>query len=197
MVKIILIDADGVVIKKHGYFSERYLKDHGSSLNINDILIFFKNEYRQAARGKADLKDLLNGRLSKWGWKGTVDDFLAYWFCGERDTDDNLLESINTLRKQGIKVYLVSDNEKYRAEYLMENVGLKNKFDGAFFSCDLGFTKEDPEFFKMLTEKLHINPQEIVYWDDDIKNINSARELGIIGEVYTTYEEFKEKLKTL
>ena len=78
MIKAVLLDADGVVIKKHGYFSDRYKKDFGKSLNDNVITNFFKNEYKQTAIGKSDLKELLKKRLNDWGWKETVDELLTY-----------------------------------------------------------------------------------------------------------------------
>ena len=193
MGKGMLLDADGVVIRpRNKYFSETYSEDYG--VPIDDIIPFFKGEYKQAAVGKVDIKDVLPPYLSKWGWKGTVDEFLKYWFENERDIDEKVIEFVGDLRHRGVKVYLVSDNEKYRAGYLMEDVGLKDKFDGAFFSCDVGHTKSDPEFFQKIIKTLKIKPQEMEYWDDDPKNIEVAKGVGIQGNVYTSFEEFKEEV---
>ena len=73
----------------------------------------------------------------------------------------------------------------------MEDVGLKDKFDGAFFSSDLGVTKSDPQFFKLVSEKLQVAPQEIDYWDDDKKNVDIANGTGVNGHSYTNFEEFQ------
>jgi putative hydrolase of the HAD superfamily len=184
MIKAVLLDADGVVIKNHDYFSNRYKKDFGKSLNDDVITNFFNNEYKQTAIGKADLKQLLKERLNEWEWEGTVDELLKYWFEGEREVDKEVLDIANKLREKGIKVYLASDNEKYRAEYLLNKVGLKDKFDETFFSCFLGYTKSGTEFFKAIVKKLNLNPDEIVYFDDDLKNVNVAKKVGIKALVY-------------
>ena len=151
MSKIILLDLDGIVIRpRHKYFSERYSEDHG--VPLIDIIPFFKGEYKKAARGETTIKEVLPAYLSKWGWKGSVEEFLSYWFKSERTLDENVLEVVRSLREKENKIYLVSDNEAERGKYVMEKIGLKNEFDGAFFSYDLGFTKGEPEFFQKVIE---------------------------------------------
>ncbi|OGM25754.1 hypothetical protein A3D00_02615 [Candidatus Woesebacteria bacterium RIFCSPHIGHO2_02_FULL_38_9] len=190
MSKILLLDADGVVIRpRNKYFSETYSQDYG--VPFEEILPFFKGDYKRAAIGEVDIKEVLLPYLTKWGWKGTVDEFLKYWFENERDTDEKVLGLVTNLRQRGVKIYLASDNEANRAKYLMEDVGLKDKFDGAFFSSDLGVTKSDPQFFKLVSEKLQVAPQEIDYWDDDKKNVDIANGTGVNGHSYTNFEEFQ------
>ena len=91
-------------------------------------------------------------------------------------------------------VCLASDNERNRAQYLMEEVNSRDEFDEAFFSCDLGVTKSDPRFFEMVAKKLEVEPEQIEYWDDDPKNVEVARKVGIDGNVYTDFEDFRDKV---
>ena len=195
MSKIILLDLDGIVIRpRHKYFSVRYSEDHG--VPLKDILPFFKGEYKKAARGETTIKEVLPAYLSKWRWKGSVEEFLNYWFDSERTLDENVLGVVRDLRNMGNKIYLVSDNEVERGKYIMEKLGLKNEFDGGFFSFDLGYTKGEPEFFQKVLNKLNLKPQDLEYWDDDPKNVEVAKEVGINAKVYNSYEEFKEKLSS-
>ena len=188
---ILLLDLDGIVIRpRHKYFSEKFSEEY--NVPIATILPFFKEDYKKAATGKADVKSLLSPYMQKWGWEKSVDDFLDYWFEGERDLDEQILKTIKDLRGKGVKVYLVSDNESRRAKYLMDEVGLNKHFDGAFFSCDMGVTKSDPEFFRKVIEKLNTDPLEIVYWDDDPKNVDVAKGTGINAMLYTTFKNFNE-----
>ena len=110
MSKEILLDADGVVIRpRHKYFSEKFSEEHGVS--FDDIIPFFKGEYKQAAIGEVDIREVLPPYLEKWGWEGSIDDFLQYWFEGERDVDENVLAVVRDLRSKGTRVHLASDNE--------------------------------------------------------------------------------------
>ncbi|KKQ98538.1 MAG: HAD-superfamily hydrolase, subfamily IA, variant 3 [Candidatus Woesebacteria bacterium GW2011_GWB1_39_12] len=74
MSKFLLLDADGVVIRpRNKYFSETYSQDY--DVPIEEILPFFKGDYKKAAIGEVDIKEVLPPYLTKWGWKGAVDEF--------------------------------------------------------------------------------------------------------------------------
>lgn len=173
-------------------FSKKFSEDYG--IPNDDILPFFKSGYKQSAIGQVDIREVLPPYLEKWGWKGTVDEFLQYWYEGERDVDERVLVAVRSLREGGARVYLASDNEAGRAKYLMEEVRLQDDFDGGFFSSDLGVTKSKPEFFEKVAESLQVEPNQIEYWDDDPKNVEVACSLGIEGHVYLVFEEFKSKI---
>ena len=192
MSKNILLDIDGVVILRHKYFSEKFSEEYG--IPNEKIMPFFKGDYKKAAIGKVDIRDVLLSYLKKWSWTRSVDDFLNYWYESERDVDERVVKIVKELREKGTKVYLVSDNEAGRAKYLMEKVGLGDEFDGGFFSSDLGVTKSNPQFFEKVIEKLEVQPEEIDYWDDDLKNVEVAKGVGIKGHTYTEFEKFKSKV---
>lgn len=193
MNKEILLDVDGIVIRpRHKYFSEKFSEEYG--VPIDNIIPFFKGEYQDAATGEVEIKDVLPNYLAKWEWKGTVDEFLQYWYESERDVDERVLGVIRDLRQQGARVYLVSDNEVGRAKYLMEEVGLQRDFDGGFFSSDLGVTKSQPEFFEKVASALQLEPSQINYWDDDPKNVEVAKGAGIDAHTYEDFDEFKKEV---
>ena len=169
-------------IKKHGYFSEHYAQEH--DVPIDEIASFFKNEFRLCQVGEADLKEVIALYLPKWKWDESVDEFLDYWFTHETDIDENVLAEVKKFREQGIGCYLTTDQEKYRAEYLRELLEFNDRIDGCFFSCDLGFTKDQTEFFEKIIETLRTQPTGITYLDVDQKNVDVAEKLGINAKFY-------------
>lgn len=190
MGKEILLDADGVVIRpRDQYFSQKFSREY--NIPLEEVLPFFKGDYKKAAVGEVDIKDVLPPYLEKWGYGGTIDQFLQYWFEGERDLDQKLLEVVKRLREEGNRVHLASDNETHRAKYLMEEVGLNDLFDSAFFSSNLGVTKSDPAFFQKIAETLGVPVTELYYWDDDPKNVEVAGRIGVRANVYTSAEDLK------
>lgn len=186
--KILLLDADGVVLKKHGYFSEHFAREY--NIPVEDITPFFKNEFRLCQQGKMDVKEVLAEYLPKWEWKKGVDDFLNYWFETDTHIDEEVFGEVDRIREKGIKCYLATDQEKYRAEYI-RNL-LREQLDGFFFSCEIGFSKSEPEFFEAVVPKLGIEPAEIVYFDDDEKNVEVAKRLGIDARFYTNIDDIKQ-----
>ncbi|MFZ2887163.1 MAG: HAD-IA family hydrolase [Minisyncoccia bacterium] len=190
MIKAILFDADGVVIKKRDrFFSERFAEKQ--EVPLSDVLPFFKNEMLQAFVGKADIKQALTTYLPKWKWNDSVDDFLAYWFGEESPRDEGVIAYVQELRQKGTRCYVATDREKYWAEYLLETSGLKKDFDGFFFSYDIGHEKDAPEFFEEVLSRLELKPEEVQYWDDDQKNVDVAKALGIDARFYSNLEELK------
>ena len=192
MTKAVLFDGDGVAIKARArFFSERFAERQ--RVPVSEIIPFFKNEMRQAFTNKADIKEALKMYLPQWNWQGSVDDFLVHWFEEESPRDEEVLSYIQTLRPAGIKCYLATDREKYWGQYLIENTGFKDDFDGFMFSYDVGYEKHTPQYFIEVAKRLALEPAEIMYWDDDQKNVDIAKSVGIDARFYTELDELKKE----
>ncbi len=191
-IKVIVLDADGVIINKPDMFSVQYQKEFGIS---NDVMLpFFKGRFQDCLVGKADLKEELEPLLKKWAWPGLVEELLDYWFKSEHYIDEKIVAEIARLKKMGIKCYLGTDQEKYRTKYIREDMGLEKIFDKIYSSAEMGYKKPDKEFFEIITNDLknkeNIQPEEIMFWDDDEKNVMAGRELGWRSYLYENFEGF-------
>ena len=193
--KIVFLDADRVTLKKDEYFSERIAREN--NIPIEDVTAFYKNEFRMCQEGKADLKEELAKYLPLWKWDKGVEAFLDYWFTTDTVVNEALFVEVRKLRARGVKCYLVSGQEKYRAMYLLEQLDFKNKLDGCFFSYEIGFRKSQPEYFQAVLGKLGASPGDVVYWDNDQPSVDVAKELGIDARVYKNLEQFQEELQKL
>ncbi len=195
MIKVILFDCDGPIIKREKYFSQR-LKDLGMGLDEDLVTQFFKTEFLEIEKGKADLKQILEGKIQSWGYKGTVKELMDFWFEGEAEVDQEMKSYIIVLREKGIKCYLATNNEKYRTEYLWNVVGLKDFLDGVFSSCYSGYLKPQIEYwvetYKSLSE---IPKNEILMLDNVQSAVDSARGFGFNAELYENFEDFKKKME--
>lgn len=189
MPKVILFDADGVVLTKQPYFSLEIAKEN--NIPYEEIEPFYKSELRLCQTGKADIKEELAKYLPKWKWQGSADDFLQRWFTTDVHRDEAVIAVVDALRAQGIKCYLASDQEIYRGEYIRTTASLGKHFDGTFFSYEVGHQKSDPEFFQGILAKLNLQPSEVMYWDDDQKNVDVANGVGIDAHFYSNLEELK------
>ena len=193
MKNIIIFDADGVIIKREMYFSQRLARDF--DIPEEQIMQFFRNEYKDCAVGKADLKEALEKYIWTWGWKGSVGDLLKYWFESEQELDEEMENEVKSLRAKGYICCLATNNEAYRTKHLVETVGFKNLFDYIFSSSEIGHLKSQDNFWKYVQKKLGLKDMEnIIVWDNDGKNIEKAAEFGMKGFLYSSTKDFREKM---
>lgn len=187
--KTILLDMDGLVVNKDKVFSIRISEK--LKIPLEEVLPFFKNEFQLCLVGKADLKKEIVKYMSVWGWKDSAKNLLKFWFDGEKDVNQELVGLVGNYRKDGYKIYLATNNEKYRVDFLWNKIGLKNYFDGIFSSAELGFKKPDEKFYLKVLDLLKTQVEDMIFWDDDEENVESAKKLGMDARFYSGIKDFK------
>jgi HAD superfamily hydrolase (TIGR01509 family) len=77
---------------------------------------------------------------------------------------------------------------------MLKHMGFEGMFDTVYSSAHLGLKKPDVEFFAKVVEDMGVEKDEVLFWDDDLKNIDGATAYGIHAELYTDYASFLEKM---
>lgn len=201
--KIILFDVDGVLIRLPHYFSKE-LECNGYKNVVESLNSFFKEGPNHLClEGKANAEKLILPFLKKFGWKDTAMSHLKQQFQFEsKYLDKNFISLIEQLRENGIKCLLSTDQEKHRAEFLLNEMNFQSIFDGHFISCYIGYRKCHDDFWKHVLREIKkefsdIEPAEIVFFDDMQKNIDVALKFGIQAFLFKDMEQFKEDLARL
>jgi putative hydrolase of the HAD superfamily len=192
-IKAVLFDADGVVIHPWRF------ANHLESIGIKRQMIrdFFQGIFRQCLLGQEDLKTVLPPFLKTWGWSGSVDAFVDLWFNIENAPDERVINIIHTLRQHGYICCLGTLQETHRAAYMRDIMGFADLFDHLFFSCEIGFTKQERTYYQYISHTLGFAPDQILFWDDSASNVDCARKAGLQAEVYSDFETFETRIKTL
>ena len=193
MISAIIFDADGVLVNGNA-FSTRLARDY--AVDRDKEKEFFTGAFQDCLVGKADLKESIAPYLSHFGWKGTVEELLDYWFKVEYELNEDLIAYIQKLRQSGMPIVLATNQEKYRTEYMLEHMGFKDVFDKIYSSAHLGLKKPAIEFFAKVVDDLGVPKQEVLFWDDDQQNIDGANQYGIHAEFYTDYTAFLTTMST-
>ena len=193
MITAIIFDADGVLINGDKFaaaLARDFPVDHDKEKE------FFTGKFQDCLVGKADLKESIAPYLTSFGWKGTVDDFLDYWFKSEHSINEELVAYIQKLRQQSIQVVLATNQEQYRTQYMLEHMGFQNVFENIYSSAHLGLKKPAVDFFAKVVEDMGAAKDDVLFWDDDQQNIAGAAEYGIHAEFYTDYPSFLDVMKS-
>jgi putative hydrolase of the HAD superfamily len=115
---------------------------------------------------------------------GLPDAEAAGRFVEEFYTDDRLnsevVAAVRALRGR-YKVALLSNAFPGQDDSIRERFGLDvyTEFDVYVNSADVGLRKPDPAIFHLALERLDVAPQQAIFLDDGLRNVDSARELGI------------------
>jgi len=190
--KVVLFDADGVTLKEDKYFSE-YLAEQGLISSLDKTTPFFNGVFQDCLLGKADLKEELAKVIDKWGWEGTVDELVDYWFTVGDDLNEDVVSYINDCKKNNIRCYMTADQEKYRAAYLRRK--LSHLFEDFFFAGEIGYAKKEPECFEYVYGRVgqFVNEKsEILFIDDMEHNVTNARAFGIEAIHFRTIADLPE-----
>jgi HAD superfamily hydrolase (TIGR01509 family) len=192
--KAVLFDVDGVLILPPRMFSEIYCDRYGKDLTRLEQF-YQSKEFQDSLIGKNDLKDAIRDHQDKWQWNGYVEDLLDQWFEGENYPNKPLLSVVDKLRGNGIKVYIVTAQEKYRSAFLKNKV-FAGKYDGFLASCDISFQKHSLEFWQEVVDNVGEKPDNIIYFDDKESLVETAKSIGINAHVYQDVQQVIDILGT-
>ena len=106
---------------------------------------------------------------------------------------------IQELKKQGYRVYLLSNYGKTSFEAARDNGRLSflPLVDGAVISYEIKIVKPEPGIYEALLTKYGLQAKECVFLDDKAENIEAAKALGFHGIVVESGEQAKQELKML
>ncbi len=195
-IKAIIFDFDGVFVPAET-FSARLENEYGISREL--LRPFFQGAFQKCLIGEADLKREMALVYRDWGWRGTLDELLSFWFVAEGSTDERFISLIKVLKSKNIFCYLATNQEKYRTEYLKNDLGLGKLFDKIFSSAYLNCKKPEKIFYEKVFASIgggsSLKKEEIFFIDDDAKNIAGAADFGFQTFLYHDFESFVRAVK--
>ena len=118
-----------------------------------------------------------------------------------------ILRNINTLNEEIVplikglrtnyKVYILSNQTREWLGDEIKRFNFNELFDDIFASYDAKSAKPGKEIYLKFLEKFNLKADECVFIDDKKENVDTARELGFKGIIFTSLEQLKLDLKKL
>lgn len=111
------------------------------------------------------------------------------------------IEYLERLRIE-MPIYMLSNTNKihidwctryYHKEFGYNN--FRNLFRTAFMSYEMGMWKPDKEIYESVLKEINLKPNQVLFLDDNIHNIASAKEMGINCILIEKHTCFTEILK--
>ena len=184
--KIIYIDMDGVILDTSydNYFWQKHIpRVYAKNKDIGD-------------------KDAINVTHSLFNYKKNTKDWydVIYWsnildidIIKEKKNSENMsliklnegsLDILKRLKDMNKKLFLITNAHRLTLEVKLSKFDLSKYFNDIICSHELGYVKEDIQFWYLLRNRLKIDYDDSVLIEDTFDNIISAHHAGIKNFIY-------------
>ncbi|UMQ42181.1 HAD family phosphatase [Chryseobacterium sp. Y16C] len=192
-IKNIIFDFGGVLMDWNPrYFFKDYFND-------DEKMEYFLENVAQSAwneeqdRGRT-LSEGTEVQVKKFpDWEKEIRAYYDNWTTMLKSDIPQNVEVLRKLAKTHYHLFGLTNWSEETFPYALENYDFFQLFDGKIVvSGTEKLIKPDPKIWYVLLERYHLKPQESVFIDDSLKNIETARSLGF-ETVHITPETNLEK----
>jgi len=97
----------------------------------------------------------------------------------------NTMEAMQRVSDAGVPMYILSNMQVHAWEYLNNTHACFALCAGVVVSCETGLVKPDPKIYQHLTDRFSLKPEECIFVDDMLENVEAARACGWEAEQLT------------
>ncbi len=195
-IRAVFIDFGGVIVRTEDKGPRTRLAKRLGMTTRDLERIFFESESSQRAS---------TGEIPEEGhWQAVAetlgvdraegDRITAEFFSGDQ-ADAALLDFLRSLRP-GRKVGLISNAWSGLRAYITSQK-FDDVFDEMIISAEVGLVKPDPNIYRLALKKLEAQPEESVFLDDVLVNVEAARSVGMSAIQFAQPEKALEELKQI
>jgi len=172
----VLWDADGVLQQVPASWFDLLdgVIGHDQATALLDVLL---PQMEQALRGSVAMTERLPAALAERGLAERADEVSEIW--GTIEVLEQPREFVRELRGAGFGCHLATNQDDLRTSYMRARMGYDELLDRCFYSCEVGAAKPDEEFFHRVAAELGVELRELVFVDDTLANVESARACGL------------------
>lgn len=106
------------------------------------------------------------------------------------------MEELLKRLKRTYKLGILSNTTIFESQ-VPKKWGINKLFDSCVYSWQISSLKPSKNNFDEICKELHVNSSECIFIDDDPKNIDSAKNLGLKSIVYENIDTLKNELKLI
>ncbi|MFC1485045.1 HAD family hydrolase [bacterium] len=178
-IKAAIFDLDGVLVNTvpiHFKSWARMFSEYGIDFSFED--------YKQKVDGipridgtRAILENFSDDEINKAATK-KQSYFLECLEKGEIPIFESTVKLINELRKEGLKVAIISSSKN--CQTILEKTNLLSLFDAKVTGNDITKGKPDPQVFLRASNLLQISPVNCIVFEDAVLGVEAAKRAGML-----------------
>jgi epoxide hydrolase-like predicted phosphatase len=142
--------------------------------------------------GTITTEDFLAALNEKLSLSLSVAEFTQLWNHGFHENPEmaELLQSLKTRRP----LYLLSNTNENHYNYLQGTYNVARHFQELILSYEVGLAKPDSRIFEVVLERSGLRPQECLFVDDLVPNIEAASKVGMQTIRFVNANDLKQQL---
>jgi epoxide hydrolase-like predicted phosphatase len=195
-IRVIFIDFGGVIVITEDQ-EPRKRQAERLGLTLTDLvkIVFESESSRRASVGESTEEAHWRAVCEKIG-VNPLDSarIVTEFFAGDR-VNVSLLNFLRSLRPE-YKICLIS-NAWSGLRASLAHLNIEDVFDEMIISAEVGLIKPDPGIFQKALERMGVHPEESVFVDDWLANVEAARSIGMNALQFTQSEETLKELQEL
>ena len=97
--------------------------------------------------------------------------------------------------KDSYSLYLLSNTSSIHAERFTKiKLGPQGQslFDQVYYSFEMGLVKPNPVIYQQVLQEQQLKPDEVLFFDDNVANINSAKSMGILSYLIDPSQDYSQ-----
>lgn len=185
---VVALDVDGVLVEV-GH-DDHWLDIIGDEFGLapSDLDPFFRDHWAEVIVGRRAIE----AALAEFAPDLDAERFLLRWFEESARLNDEIVVAATEWSARGARLVLATNQEHRRAAFLKDYFARHLDVADVFYSADLGVGKPDARFFGAADKRL--NGARVVFIDDVLANVESARAHGWHGIHYPHDEDWREQV---
>lgn len=141
--------------------------------------------------------DMFVSEVLGYCYPGTTrNDVTEAWMAMLDELPEERLQFVESLRKKGHPVYLLSNGNELHFNYINHQYGLDRYFDGLFLSQRMHMSKPEPQIFEAVQSAIaarHPDADLSVVFIDDIQANRQAAEQTVGWQTFASIDELTIK----
>ena len=184
-IKNVVFDFGQVLVYfQPSYMVGAYVSDEADKALIEEV-VFDRLYWDRLDSGDISDKEVVSAiktRLPERLWD--VSEKIYYSWIYNIPEIEGMSELIDRIKNRyNVKVYLLSNISNYFASH-SEEIPILKKLDGCVFSAPIGIVKPSREIFEHLCKAYKLSPEETLFIDDRLDNIEGALRCGLKGYIF-------------
>lgn len=187
MIRGIIFDLDGTIADSNYVWREidrEFFAKHNMSVPQDYLKMI----------NSASFEETASYTKNTYGFEESVEEIIKIWYDMAIDEYSNNVklkpfakEFIEKMKAKGIKIALATANSEILYESTLKNNGIFHLFDVFTEVSEVKKTKEFPDIYLKCAEKMGLQPDECVVFEDILRAVRGAKKAGM--KTVAVYDE--------